>query len=118
MNKCKPVLILSCILALLVCCSKKNPEPVPEQKFGVFAIEHKLALPGKPEAIYDAMTGDISGWWDHSFCKNPKKFYIEPKPGGGFWEIFDDSGDDVLHATVIFAERGITVKNCQLSIQN
>ncbi len=73
---------------------------------GAFAVEHVLVLPGAPETIYDAITGDISAWWDHSFSDSPVKFYIEPKPGGGFWEIFDDTGDGVLHATVTFAQRG------------
>jgi uncharacterized protein YndB with AHSA1/START domain len=73
---------------------------------GAFAVEHELVLPGAPETIYDAITGDISEWWDHSFSESPKKFYIEAEPGGGFWEVFDDSGDGVLHATVIFAQRG------------
>ena len=73
---------------------------------GAFSIDHELALPGTPEVIYDAITGDISGWWDHTFSGKPAKFYIEPKPGGGFWEIFDDSGDGVKHAEVILAQRG------------
>jgi hypothetical protein len=77
-----------------------------ELKFGAFQINHQLTLAGSPEIIYDAITGDISGWWDHSFSENPKKFFIEAKPGGGFWEIFDDSGDGVQHATVIYADRG------------
>ncbi len=71
-----------------------------------FVVEHELVLPASPEAVYDAVTGDISPWWDHHFSAHPKKFYIEARPGGGFYEIFDDSGDGVLHATVIYAERG------------
>lgn len=59
---------------------------------GGFSFVLALTLPGAPEAIYDAVTGDISGWWDHSFSEKPARFYIEPKPGGGFWEIFDESG--------------------------
>jgi len=74
--------------------------------FDIFTFEKIVTLPGLPEQIFDAATGDISGWWDHSFSGNPKKFYIEPKPGGGFYEIFDDEGNGVLHATVIFAQRG------------
>jgi hypothetical protein len=74
--------------------------------FGAFAIEHELVLPGRPEAIFDAATGDISAWWDHTISGKPAKFYIEPKPGGAFWEIFDDSGDGVKHAEVIYAQRG------------
>ena len=77
-----------------------------ELKVGAFAIEHTLVLPGSPEVIYDAITGDISGWWDHNFSGKPAKFYIEAKPGGGFWEIFDASGDGVKHGDVIFAQRG------------
>ena len=69
-------------------------------------INHELTVPGTPEKIYDAITGDISGWWDHSFSENPLKFYIEAKPGGGFFEIFDESGDGVKHATVTFAQKG------------
>jgi hypothetical protein len=46
-----------------------------------------------PEAVYDAATGDISGWWDHYTSEHPKKLYLEAKPGGGFYEIFNDSGD-------------------------
>lgn len=75
-------------------------------EYGVFSFEEELVLPGTPEIIYDAATGDISGWWDHSFTENPLKLYIEPKPGGGFYEIFDETGDGVLHASVIAAHRG------------
>ena len=77
-----------------------------ELKTGAFQVVQEVVLPASPEAVYDAATGDISGWWDHHFSEHPKKLYIEAKPGGGFWEIFDDSGDGVLHATVTFAQRG------------
>lgn len=77
-----------------------------ELKAGAFQVVQEVVLPASPEAVYDAATGDISGWWDHHFSEHPKKLYIEAKPGGGFWEIFDDSGDGVLHATVTFAQRG------------
>jgi hypothetical protein len=87
-------------------CLKDVPENPPKSKTTGFSFEHELILPGTTEEIYDAVTGDISGWWDHSFSDNPLKFYIDPKPGGGFYEIFDESGDGVLHATVIYADRG------------
>jgi uncharacterized protein YndB with AHSA1/START domain len=75
-------------------------------KTGAFQVQQELILPANPEAVYDAMTGDVSGWWDHHFSAHPKRLFIEPKPGGGFWEIFDDAGNGVLHATVIVADRG------------
>jgi len=79
---------------------------VKELKTGAFQVQQEVVLPASPEAVYDAVTGDISGWWDHSFSDHPKKLYIEARPGGGFYEIFNDSGDGALHATVIYAERG------------
>jgi hypothetical protein len=79
---------------------------VTQLSYGCFRITHELTLPGTPLTVYDAITGDISGWWDHSFSESPIRFYIEPKPGGGFYEIFDERGNGVLHATVIAANRG------------
>ena len=75
-------------------------------KYGAFSFSDSLTVPGSPNEIYDAMTGDISGWWDHSFSEHPKKFYIEPKPGGSFMEIFDDEGNGIQHAVVNYADRG------------
>ena len=75
-----------------------------------FRVNHELILPGKPEYVYDEMTGDISDWWDHTFSENPARFYIEAKPGGGFYEIFNESGDGVRHATVTWADRGKTLR--------
>lgn len=75
-------------------------------KYDVFSFQKKVVLPVSPQVLYDAVTGDISGWWDHRFSEHPKAFYIERKPGGGFYEIFDDNGNGILHATVIYAERG------------
>lgn len=80
---------------------EENPKP----RYDIFSFEKEVTLPGTTEQIFDAATGDISGWWDHSFSENPKKFFIEAKPGGGLYEIFDDEGNGVLHATVIYSKR-------------
>ena len=81
-------------------------ESTGKAKYDVFSFDKQVTLPGTQEMIFDAVTGDISGWWDHHMSENPKEFYIEPFPGGGFFEIFDDEGNGVLHATVIYADRG------------
>ena len=96
------------LLATVVVLGLAEPAAADHRELptGAFSVELELVLPGAPETIYDAISGDISEWWDHSFTESPKRFYIEAKPGGGFWEIFDDSGDGVLHATVIYAQRG------------
>lgn len=71
-----------------------------------FTVTHELVLPGSPDVIFDAFTGDIKPWWDHTWSGDPKALYIEPRAGGGFYEVFDDSGNGALHATVITAWRG------------
>jgi len=99
-----PILALAALLGLALVPPAAGE--VGELPTGAFSIAHELVLPGSPETIYDAVTGDISPWWDHTMSDDPVRLVIEPKPGGGFWEIFDDSGDGVLHATVTYAERG------------
>src|SRR5579872_6203267 len=94
----------SVLMFLLLPCLLQSE--TKELKTGAFQVTQEVILPAKPEAVYDAVTGDITGWWDHSFSGKPKKLYIEAKPGGGFWEIFNDAGEGVLHATVIYAEPG------------
>jgi uncharacterized protein YndB with AHSA1/START domain len=97
---------LGAALILLAASARIGWSEARESHQGGFIVEQELVLPASPDDVYDAVTGDISGWWDHSFSKAPKKLYIEAKPGGGFYEIFNDAGDGVLHATVNYAERG------------
>jgi hypothetical protein len=75
-----------------------------------FSLEHEIVLPLSPDEAYDVITGDISGWWDHTFSENAKALYIEPRPGGCFCEVFDDGGDGVVHATVTYADRGTLLR--------
>lgn len=90
------------LLTLSVGCSRGTKEG----QAGTFQFEMNFDYPGDPGFVYDHLTGDISAWWDHSFSQHPYKLYIEPKPGGGFYEIFDESGDGARHASVILARRG------------
>jgi uncharacterized protein YndB with AHSA1/START domain len=103
-------LVSLCLAVILISIPADLRGETKDLKTGAFAVRQELVLPASPEAVYDAATGDISGWWDHSFSAHPKKLYIEAKPGGGFYEIFDDAGNGVLHATVIYADRGRTIR--------
>jgi hypothetical protein len=100
------ILKCSLVVFLLLLSSSQSQAEIKELKYESFSFEQELTLPGSPDEIYDAISGDISGWWDHSFSEHPYKFYIEAKPGGGFYEIFNEAGDGVKHATVIVADRG------------
>jgi len=92
--------------AVLFIVYSNSRSQVNEQQYGVFQFELKAALSADPGTVYDAASGDISGWWDHSFSEKPYKLYIEARPGGSFMEIFDESGDGVRHAVVTAAQRG------------
>lgn len=104
------LIILTVILVLLIFtgCAEKQQET--NKTYGTFSFQNEIILPGTPDSLFNAATGDISGWWDHSFSKNPLKFYIEPKPGGGFYEIFDSAGNGVKHAEVNYVEKGKIIR--------
>lgn len=92
-------------LSVLLVVSAAAAELKPHDITG-YVSQHELTLPGSPEDIYDAMTGEIGDWWDHKFSENPISFRIEPRPGGKFLEIFDEAGNGVQHGEVIWAQRG------------
>jgi uncharacterized protein YndB with AHSA1/START domain len=91
---------------LLLSAGAAGADTVQAHPHGTFAFVIAVDLPGTPEAMYDALTGDISAWWDHSFSGDPVRLQIEPYPGGRFIEVIDDTGDGVVHATVTAAQRG------------
>jgi catechol 2,3-dioxygenase-like lactoylglutathione lyase family enzyme len=79
---------------------------VNEQDAQGFVITRELVVRASPDEVYAAFDGDVREWWDHTFSESPKALYFETKPGGGFYEIFDDDGNGVQHATVIVAQPG------------
>src|SRR5262245_56111504 len=97
----RPVLILPALLLLAVSAF------AGAKTVGVnaFSFDVPVVLPGTPEEIFDAATGDITGWWDHTFSGKPKALVLEPKVGGHFIELFDDKGNGAQHAEVIYCER-------------
>ena len=43
---------------------------------GGFAFTFERTVPGTPRATFDALTGDISGWWDHSFSSKHELYSL------------------------------------------
>jgi hypothetical protein len=65
-----------------------------------------IEIDASREEVFGAATGDVTGWWDHSFAENPAELVIEPAFGGQFYERFREGSDDgALHATVIYVSR-------------
>jgi hypothetical protein len=102
----KKILCTIMLLSLVILVFSPSSAQESKPKYDVFSFQQQLTLPGTTTQIYDAITGDISGWWDHSFSEKPYKLYIDAIPGGGFYEIFNAGGDGVKHATVIYSDRG------------
>ena len=97
------------VLALALCAAASpawSQTPAQLAPAQVFSFSFEVTLPAPPNDIYDALTGDVTAWWDHSFAEKPFRLFIEARPGGGFYEIFGPGGDGARHATVIYAERG------------
>ncbi|RMD89837.1 MAG: SRPBCC domain-containing protein [Alphaproteobacteria bacterium] len=77
--------------------------PVPSR---AYEVTLEVALAASPAAVWETITGDISGWWDHRFSERPAAFFIDARPGGGFFEYFDADGKNgVRHAVVLRAEK-------------
>lgn len=73
---------------------------------GAFAFADSITVPGTPTEVFDAITGDLRPWWDHSHSGNPVALYLEPKVGGCFCEVMDSAGNAARHAVVTYAHRG------------
>jgi hypothetical protein len=98
-------LALAPLVAWLRTIDRADTPEVRELSLGAFAFVRELVVPGAPDVVYDAMTGDVSGWWDHTFSESPERLVLEARPGGRFYESFAP-GQGALHATVIYADRG------------
>lgn len=84
------------------------PPPVG-RPYGAFAFQDSVLVPVSPEEAFDRFL-EVDEWWDHRFSEDPLEFIIDPTPGGGFYEIFDESGDGIRHATVIAVRRGALLR--------
>mgnify|MGYP003664954223 CR=1 FL=1 len=70
-----------------------------------FTASFTVEIDAPPATVFDAATGDVSPWWDHSFALEPAELVIEPRFGGRFYERLREGSDDgALHATVIYVD--------------
>ena len=93
-------------LLLMLPISTAAVAEVTDLPTGGFEISHEIVVPGTPETAWDEFTGDVSGWWDHTHSEAPAELVIEGRPGGQFYERFDERGNGAIHADIIFADRG------------
>ena len=101
----KAVVVLTA-LALCQPLRAQDSSAVRSLETGGFTFVRKVTVPVAPDVAYDLATGDLKGWWDHTMSERPVQLCIEPRVGGGFWELFDSAGNGVRHAVVTYAQRG------------
>ena len=90
-------LLAPCFVAFALTAAPARAHAVVKPlEVGGFEVTHQLVAAGTPTQVFDMITGDLKPWWDHTFSEHPKALYIEPWPGGGFYEIFDGAGNGVV----------------------
>jgi uncharacterized protein YndB with AHSA1/START domain len=76
-----------------------------------FTTRSATEISAVPRAVYLALTGQVSSWWDpqHTWSGDAKNMSIDARAGGCFCEKLANGGS-VQHMTVILAEPGKTLR--------
>lgn len=64
-----------------------------------FQVEQEVEIAASPEAVFQALTEGIDGWWVHRRFDAPSTVRLEAEIGGAFTETTED-GNAALWATV------------------
>ena len=76
-----------------------------------FRTSIDVVIEAPVETVFDTATGDVSAWWDHSFVTHPAQIVIEPRPGGHFYEVFEEGTDNgAIHADIIYVNAPETLR--------
>jgi len=97
--------VLTLVLLLPAFLASQEAASPAQRPYGAFAFQDSVQVALPPREAFDRFL-EVDAWWDHRFSEDPSRFFIDARPGGGFYEIFDSSGDGVQHATVIYVARG------------
>lgn len=109
-NASRSALAALALSALLVSVPLARAAAPAEFAIRGVTLHKETVVPAPPAEAWDLFTGDVSAWWDHTFSGKPLRLVIDRKPGGGFWEIFDEAGHGVKHAEILWAEPGKVLK--------
>lgn len=98
-------LSLPALPALAQDAASDNSSDIRQLEIRAFEFDLTVALPVMRADVWQALTGDVSGWWNQRFSETPDRLVLFPRPGGAFWEYFDrDGATGVEHAEIIVAQ--------------
>lgn len=70
-----------------------------------FRSQFVVDIDAPRQEVWDAATGDISGWWDHRHTPDPAEYIIEAEFGGRFYERFEEGKEDgAIHAEIPYVK--------------
>jgi len=99
--------MLTLLAALLV---QDAPVVQPFEVQG-FRTTQTITIEAPRDEVWEAATGEVSYWWDHTWSGNPAELVIEPRAGGHFYERFEPGGaDGMIHADIIFVDAPSTLR--------
>lgn len=112
---------MSLLLAFVLQASAAETPPSAFEVQG-FRSQSVIEIAAPREIVWQAATGDITGWWDHSFWDAPAVIFIDAQAGGSFFELeeFEIHPDALttprgpengaVHARVIYADAPETLR--------
>lgn len=94
------IVLAAASAAVIAAAGAARAEVVESQPHG-FQVKSTVEIAAKPDAVWRALTRDVSRWWDpaHTWSGDAKNLSIRAKPGGCFCEKMPNGGG-VQHMTV------------------
>lgn len=101
---------LTFFLFCLSICLQVQAEVISAADHG-FHVQTVVSIDAHPDEVYDALTRQISQWWDasHSYSGEGNNFYMEARANGCFCEMLPNGGS-VMHMLIAHADPGKTLR--------
>jgi len=86
------------------------PEVLDSAESG-FTVRSTFQVSASAEKVFEKLVDDVGKWWDpaHTWSGKSENLSIEAKAGGCFCEKLDGGGS-VEHLTVVYADKGKTLR--------
>jgi uncharacterized protein YndB with AHSA1/START domain len=103
--------IFSLAIPLFVFCPLTLRAQVVDSAAHGFTVKNVVSVLAPPEKVYQQLVMNVGKWWNsaHSWSGDAHNLFIDDKAGGCFCEKLKGGGS-AQHMTVVFADRGKTLR--------